>query len=273
MMKRHKISPTYKEQLKMEKKQAKEQLEQLMKISRPKNFREGVASGVGNVIAGVVGGVGLIVVAPLAGSALGYQTRGFIGATTGLLGGTCIGVLGGTFLVVGGSFQGVTQVVRGVVAIPETLTEPPKGKWYSHSTGSWVSTDLSKISRANLPDNDDDLLKKRKKHDDLNCILKSSRTTVKTMPVQQNQGNLEFSIGRVRDTYYYDILEVDCNASYSVIERQCYELARMYHPDKLDSISSSSSSTTATRKKEAEILFKEIAEAYQVLGDPKLREQ
>ena len=93
------------------------------------------------------------------------------------------------------------------------------------------------------------------------------------MPKQQNQEKIEFSNGRVRDTYYYDILEVDCNASYSVIERQCYELARMYHPDKLDSTSSSSSSTTATRKKEAEILFKEIAEAYQVLGDPKLRER
>lgn len=54
--------------------------------------------------------------------------------------------------------------------------------------------------------------------------------------------------------------KVDPKADHSAIKRKYYLLARQYHPDKNSS-------------KEAADKFKEIAEAYQVLSDPQLREK
>mmetsp|Transcript_13530 Transcript_13530/g.14829 ORF Transcript_13530/g.14829 Transcript_13530/m.14829 type:complete len:397 (+) Transcript_13530:2-1192(+) len=66
----------------------------------------------------------------------------------------------------------------------------------------------------------------------------------------------------VKDTYYYDILDVGPAAEQSAIKRKYYVLARKYHPDKV-----------GKDDKEAADKFKDIAEAYQVLSDPDLRKQ
>ena len=57
-----------------------------------------------------------------------------------------------------------------------------------------------------------------------------------------------------------DVRQVDPKAEPSAIKRKYYVLARKYHPDKNDS-------------QEAADKFKDIAEAYQVLSDPQLREK
>ena len=63
------------------------------------------------------------------------------------------------------------------------------------------------------------------------------------------------------DKNYYEILEVDRNASPEIIEKAYKTLAKKYHPDLQDDI----------HKKEAEETFKIINEAYQTLSDPEQR--
>lgn len=60
---------------------------------------------------------------------------------------------------------------------------------------------------------------------------------------------------------YYKVLEVDKKASDADIKKAFRKLARKYHPD------------VNPNNKEAEAKFKEINEAYEVLGDPEKRKQ
>ena len=60
---------------------------------------------------------------------------------------------------------------------------------------------------------------------------------------------------------YYNILEVDKGASESEIKKAYRKQAMQWHPDKHKG------------DKQAEEKFKEINEAYQVLGDEKKRKQ
>ena len=60
---------------------------------------------------------------------------------------------------------------------------------------------------------------------------------------------------------YYEILEVDKNASQEIIDKAYKTLAKKYHPDLQDD----------TNKKESEELFKQINEAYETLSDPNSR--
>src|SRR5688572_30422742 len=60
---------------------------------------------------------------------------------------------------------------------------------------------------------------------------------------------------------YYEILGVARTATDEEIKKAFRKLARKYHPD------------VARDKKEAEAKFKEINEAYEVLGDPEKRKK
>lgn len=63
------------------------------------------------------------------------------------------------------------------------------------------------------------------------------------------------------DKNYYEILEVDRNASPEIIEKAYKTLAKKYHPDLQDEF----------HKKEAEETFKIINEAYETLSNPEQR--
>lgn len=57
---------------------------------------------------------------------------------------------------------------------------------------------------------------------------------------------------------YYDILQINQNASPEIIEKAYKTLAKKYHPDLQEE----------SNKKEAEEILKEINEAYEILSDP-----
>lgn len=137
----------------------------------------------------------------------------------------------------------MSQIVRGVAAIPESLTAPGKGKWWNEQDGQWVYTDLPNDLEAlkGVPEDDSDIL------GDIEKEVEASL-----------QDGVEG--GEVKDLYYYEVLEVDSKADPSAIKRRYYVLARQYHPDKV-----------GTDDKEAADKFKAVAEAYQVLSDPELR--
>ena len=63
------------------------------------------------------------------------------------------------------------------------------------------------------------------------------------------------------DKNYYEILEVDRNASPEIIEKAYKTLAKKYHPDLQDDL----------HKKEAEETLKMINEAYETLSNPEQR--
>ena len=60
---------------------------------------------------------------------------------------------------------------------------------------------------------------------------------------------------------YYDILEINNNASDAEIKKAFKKLSIKWHPDKW-------ANKSEKEKKEAEEKFKDINEAYQVLSDP-----
>lgn len=65
------------------------------------------------------------------------------------------------------------------------------------------------------------------------------------------------------DKNYYDILQVNKNASPEIIEKAYKVLAKKYHPDL----------QTEENKKQAEEILKEINEAYEVLSDPQKKKE
>jgi len=236
-----------KEELQAEQEAAKQQIQQLLDTSRPKNLRHGVVSGVGNIVSGCVGMVGMVVLAPTVGASMGAKQGGIIGGTVGLVGGAVVGVVGGAAMAVGGAVQGATQMIRGVAAVPDSVMEPRRGKWWNDVEGKWILTHLDDESKSliDVPEDDEDILREAKKDAD-----------DATKPPD------ELSASKVKDTSYYDALEIAPDADPSKIKRQYYLLARKYHPDKV-----------GTEDKAAAEKFKDIAEAYQVLSDPELRKK
>lgn len=67
-------------------------------------------------------------------------------------------------------------------------------------------------------------------------------------------------VAAVKDTYYYDILEVEPTATAAQIKKAYYVASLKHHPDK-----------NLQDPEGATARFKDVAEAYQVLSDPTLR--
>lgn len=199
------------EELRKEREEAQLQLEAILKTTRPKNLQEGVTSGVSNIVGGAVGAAGVAVLAPTIGLAQGLRAGGLLGGVIGVAGGAVIGVVGAAGLAIGGALSGVTQVVRGVAAVPQQIIAPRQGKWWNETEGKWVLTNMEE-EKQNLPESDDDILGKLEEEIDASVELGSSPT------------------GEVADNFYYECLEIPSNADQAAIKRKYYLLARKYHP-------------------------------------------
>jgi curved DNA-binding protein CbpA len=228
--------------MKQEHQEAGLELDNVLNSVRPKNLEEGVTKGVGNVLSGAIGGVGVLVLGPTAGLAMGCQSGGIVGGLIGLIGGTVVGALGSVAMIVGGTLSGITQLALGIIAVPGSISGPAQGKWWNDVEGKWVETNLTLESK------------------ELDKVPKDDRDILGDASDEKPDEVLRESIRGVKDPQYYEVLGVEPSSDQSKIKRQYYLLARQYHPDKV-----SSHDITASDK------FKDIAEAYQVLSDPKLR--
>jgi hypothetical protein len=110
-----------------ERKKAMEEIEHMLDGSRPKTLGEGLSSGVGNIVHGAVGAAGVAVILPTTGLAVGLKQGGLLGGVIGLSVGAVGGVLGAAAVALGGVASGITQIVRGVAAVPESITAPRQG--------------------------------------------------------------------------------------------------------------------------------------------------
>jgi hypothetical protein len=91
------------EKKKKEQQEAVEKLNAMLAQTRPKNFGQGLTSGVSNIVGGALGAVGVVIVAPILGGAVGLRGGGIIGGVVGVAGGAVVGAVGAVALAVGGT--------------------------------------------------------------------------------------------------------------------------------------------------------------------------
>lgn len=67
------------EELKKEHNEAQAKLDALLNQTKPKNLRQGIGTGVNNILSGAIGGAGVAVLAPTMGFASGLKNGGIVG--------------------------------------------------------------------------------------------------------------------------------------------------------------------------------------------------
>jgi len=142
-----------------EQKEAQEQINMILKQTKPKNFRQGLFTGITVVVAAAIGAVGVAILLPSAGGVAGCMGGGIIGAACGCVCGAIFGACAACCLATLGACAGVNQICMGICALPGGVTGPMTGKWWNENDGEWMETDLTEeeAALAKVPGDDDDV--------------------------------------------------------------------------------------------------------------------
>ncbi|KAG7348343.1 DnaJ protein [Nitzschia inconspicua] len=225
---------------------ARDEVEYILGVTKPKHLGEGLTSGVGYILRGAVGAAGAIVLCPTIGLGEGHKEAGVFGGVVGGVTGAAAGIVQAANVLGGGIVTGVGQIARGIAATPNAVIAPTRGCWWNPNEGVWVKTNLLEEERwiKDQPEFDQDILGDE-------VIPEDHRP--------KDDNNLGIPTKKVKDTYYYDKLGLDPGVDSDMIKRRYYIIARKYSPDR------------AGANKKAQNEFQEIGRAYTILMNPDLR--
>lgn len=196
----------------------------------------------------------------------GYNRGGVAGAAGGVVLGSVVGVLGGATVTIAATITGVWQTAVGLFRTPQAVAGIITGKDWDEDAREWKKYDLQE---------EYNLLGSLSEQEFLEAVKANGSATSVYSTQQQSKGTWTSSIfnkkedsvaekkvvkKNVMDREYYDILGVEPEATSSEIKKAYYLKARQNHPDR-------NPDDPAANEK-----FQKIGQAYQVLGDEKLRE-
>lgn len=206
---------------------------ELFSVHPPRDAFAGLWSGVSCILSGVLLGVVGVIVQPVQGA----RTAGVLGCFRGI----AIGLCSGFFFSLTGLCTGMFQAVRGVVATPRAICMAGQGYRWDKAKFCWEAP-----LKYSLPD-------------------EASRVFANGMDAVDESEEEDAAEGapsrkRVADTYLYDQLGVQPNATQREIRRAYFQQSRRWHPDK-------------AQEPNAKEKFQAISEAYQVLSEPPRRRE
>lgn len=222
----------------------KDDNKKLFSYNTPKDIIAGASSGIKNISKGIIGGIGSMFILPIYGA----KDDGL----NGLIKGAGLGLCGGILLPITGTFMGGAQIIRGLYNTPEAIYSKLNGKIWDYENKIWIFYNFKEESSKILAESQEDFISKLKE--------KKESINIEDDKPQENNTNMHTPL--IKDTEYYDILEIETNSDINDIKSAYKKLAIKWHPDK-----------NQLNLEEAEIKFKLIGEAYQILGDPEKKKE
>jgi len=254
---------------------ALEDIDVMLDETRPRHIVEGVASGIGYIVAGAVGAAGILVLSPGVGGRTGYRQQqapssesykekrdgeqyqqqdeggSWVGAVVGGLAGTVGGVGSAVSVAAGGLASGVLQISRGLVNTPASFVEPRRGKWWSAYEGKWIKTHLKSEMEwiETQPEFDEDLL--------------GDEAVPEDILMMRDDEQEKFARAReygVHDTDLYDIIGVDPDATDEDIKRRYKQVGKLFSPTR-----------QGADNPKAQARYQKIGTAYVILTNKEMR--
>ena len=222
----------------------KDDNKKLFSYNTPKDIIAGASSGIKNISKGIIGGIGSMFILPIYGA----KDDGL----NGLIKGAGLGLCGGILLPITGTFMGGAQIIRGLYNTPEAIYSKLNGKIWDYENKIWIFYNFKEESNKILAESQEDFISKLKEKKEL--------INIEDDKPQENNTNIHTLL--IKDTEYYDILEIKTNSDINDIKSAYKKLAIKWHPDK-----------NQLNLEEAEKKFKLIGEAYQILGDPEKKKE
>jgi len=206
-------------------------LPSLFNTQKPRDILEGFKMSLSNTLRGTFYGLTAFIATPIGG--LKYGIIGFIG---GILTGSTLGIV----MPLYGVIVGIYQFARGIIETPQAIMDGfVNCKVYDDMKREWLEYRL-----------DDDI-------DEINKLMKEEQ--IKSSSSSSGRSTSSSSRRRVKSTEYYDLLDIQPDASPSEIRSAYRKKARIIHPDKNPDDAN------------AEENFRLLSAAYQTLSDPNKR--
>lgn len=165
-----------------------------------------------------------------------YKENGKKGIIQGLFAGSA----GFICMPILGILMGTQQIVKGIVNTPKSIYSKYNGKIWNSENNEWINYNLKDETKY------------------YSISIEDFKNTFNTdQTINESKKNIN---NIVKDDKLYKILEIDTNANGKEIKKAYYKLAKKYHPDK-------NKNSSNTNK------FKDIAKAYQILGNNELKKK